>query len=155
VESRASRRARTAAREDAVLASSPAPAKISKGKASSPAPAETSKGKADKLDISSIRWMELHNEHNGKAVILTDLVKSRIGSSFPIIRCINTKDITAIGNWKCCILRKIMKETWEVLDMNERDNVDKDLDLEGDEGLIIIGGYTSKPQVMSMCVLSL
>ena len=66
VESRASRRARTAAREDAVLASSPAPAKISKGKASSPAPAETSKGKADKLDISSIRWMELHNERNGK-----------------------------------------------------------------------------------------
>jgi hypothetical protein len=32
-------------------------------------------------------------------------------------------------------LRKILKETWEVLDMNERDKVDKDLELKGDEGL--------------------
>ena len=79
--------------------------------------------------------MELQNERKGKDILLTDLVKARIGSSFAIIRCINTKDICDIGNWKCCILRKIMKETWEVLDMNERDKVDEDLDLKGDEGL--------------------
>ena len=97
-ETRALTRARKAVQEDAVLASSPAPAKTSKGKATSPAPA-----KSDKLDVSSIRWMELHNERNGKDGILTDLVKSWIGSSFAIIRCINTKDICAIENWKCGI----------------------------------------------------
>ena len=135
-ESRASRRARTAVRKDADLASSPDPAETrtgGKGKAD-----ETrmgGKGKADELDISPIRWMELLKERNGQDVRLTDLVKSRIGSSFPIIRCINTKDICAVENWKGCILRKIMKETWEVLDMNERDKVDEDLELNGDDGL--------------------
>ncbi len=66
-------RARKAVREDAVHASSPAPAKTSKGKATSPTPA-----KSDELDISSICWMELHNERNGKDVILTYLVLSEV-----------------------------------------------------------------------------
>jgi hypothetical protein len=73
--------------------------------------------------------MELQNARKGKEILLTELVNSRIGSSFAIIRCINTKDICDNGNWKCCILRKILKETWEVLDMNKRDKVDEDLEL--------------------------
>ena len=96
----------------------------------SPAPA-----KSNELDILSIRWMELQNARKGKEILLTELVNAQIGSSFAIIRCINTKDICDNGNWKCCILRKILKETWEVLDMNERDKVDEDLELKGDEGL--------------------
>ncbi len=57
-------RARKAVREDAVLASSPSPAKTSKGEATCPAPA-----KLDELDISSIRWMELQNERKGKEIL--------------------------------------------------------------------------------------
>ena len=76
--------------------------------------------------------MELHKQLNGKDVSLMDLIKLWVGLSFPIICCINTKDICTDKNWKSCILRKIMKETWEVLDMHERDKL-VNLDLMGDE----------------------
>jgi hypothetical protein len=41
-------------------------------------------------------------------------------------------------------LEKDYEENWEVLDMNERDKVDEDLDLEGDEGLRNIWGIYFK-----------
>jgi hypothetical protein len=69
-------RARKEAREDAVLTLTPAPAKAS----------NAVKGTINKLDISSIRWMELHNQQNGKEVLLTDLIGLRLGASFAIIR---------------------------------------------------------------------
>ena len=110
----------------------------------------TVKGTHNKLDISSIRWMELYNQQDGKEVLLTDLIGSRVGASFAIIRCINTKDICAIENWKCGIFRKIMKETWEVLDENERDKVDDDLELSGDDGLGNNWGLYFKARVKSL-----
>ena len=71
-------------------------------------PAETKKGKAcdDVIsacdnDIYSIRWMQLLAEHDPQEPVdLKELKSARIGSVFPIICCINNKDITnkAIGH---------------------------------------------------------
>jgi hypothetical protein len=60
---------------------------------------------------------------------------ARIGSVFPIICCISNKDITALENWESCILKKVWKEMWEVLDVHQNEKVEDDLELEGDDGL--------------------
>ncbi len=58
-----------------------------------------------------------------------------INSVFPIIYNTNNKDISDIANWAPCILRKVRKEQFEILDWNEQDKLDKDLDWDGDDGL--------------------
>jgi hypothetical protein len=54
---------------------------------------------------------------------------------FQIIYCTNNKDILDDSNWAPCILRKVCKEQYKVLDWHEMDKVDEDLDWEGDDGL--------------------
>jgi hypothetical protein len=54
---------------------------------------------------------------------------------FPIIYCTNNKDIFDDSNWAPCILRKVCKEQYKVLDRHEMDKVDEDLDWGGDDGL--------------------
>ena len=96
--------------------------------------------------------MELYNEHDGNKVILAELEKSRIRASYPIICCINTKDLNNISNWQPNILRKIRKETFEVLNMHERDKVGDDLDMNGDDGLTINWGmYLKYPSNEYVC----
>jgi ribosomal protein S17 len=68
-------------------------------------------------------------------VDLKELKSARFGSVFPIIRCINNKDITNTENWASCILKKVRKETWEVLNVHQNEKVEDDLDLVGDDGL--------------------
>ena len=63
------------------------------------------------------------------------IFRARIRSVFPIVRCINNKDINDAANWEPCILVKVRKETWEVLNVHQTDKVEDDLDLEGDDGL--------------------
>jgi hypothetical protein len=70
-----------------------------------------------------------------KPVDLSELKSARIRSVFPIVRCINNKDITNVANWEPCILVKVRKETWEVLNVHQTEKVEDDLDLEGDDGL--------------------
>ena len=54
---------------------------------------------------------------------------------FPIIYSINNKDITDDDNWAPCILIKVRKDQYEVLDVNGDLKVDKDIEWEGDDGL--------------------
>jgi len=98
-------------------------------------PPDAVKGDLAELDIAAIRWMELHRELDGNGLPLMAIAKSRIGTSFAVIRCINTKDVNDVSNWQPAILKKVMKETWEILDMHERDKVSEDLELDGDDGL--------------------
>jgi hypothetical protein len=54
---------------------------------------------------------------------------------FPIIYNINNKDITDDDNWAPCILIKVRKDQYEVLDVNGDLKVDEDIEWEGDDGL--------------------
>jgi hypothetical protein len=88
---------------------------------------------------AKVHWLELLKQHSNDfhflEVSLKHIVTGRIGESFPIIRCINNKDISDPDNWKACILKKIRNDQFEVLDIHEQDKEDEDIDLEGDDGL--------------------
>jgi hypothetical protein len=47
----------------------------------------------------------------------------------------NNKDISDAANWAPCILRKVRKDVFEILDTNEADKVGEDLDWNGEDGL--------------------
>ena len=77
-----------------------------------------------------------HLEHDHqKPVTLTELKKEQIGSVFSIVCCINNKNITSPENWESCILKKVQKDTWEVLNVHQNEKVEDDLDFKGDDGL--------------------
>jgi hypothetical protein len=82
-----------------------------------------------------ICWLELIDQRSCP-VKLQEILHSRVNSIFLIIYCTNSKDISDESNWAPCILRKIQKEQYEVLDMHKRDKVDEDLDWGGNEGLL-------------------
>jgi hypothetical protein len=46
---------------------------------------------------------------------MEELMQNLIGTVFPIIQCINNKDVTNPDNWEPCILKKERKDTYEVL----------------------------------------
>ena len=92
------------------------------------------KSSNDDLMHPSIRWLELTNERTGP-ITLDEMRCAPINSVFPIIYNTNNKDITDINNWAPCILRKIRKQQFEILDHNEQDKVDEDLDWDGDDVL--------------------
>jgi hypothetical protein len=95
------------------------------------------KGKTCDIDVTKVIWMQLIAERDPlkPPVDLSELKSARIRSVFPIVRCINNKDITNVANWEPCILVKVRKETWEVLNVHQTEKVEDDLDLEGDDGL--------------------
>jgi hypothetical protein len=82
-----------------------------------------------------ICWLELIDE-NDNPVELEEMLHARVNSVFPIIYCTNNKDIFDDSNWAPCILRKVCKEQYKVLDWHEMDKVDKDHDWGGDDGLL-------------------
>jgi len=55
---------------------------------------------------------------------------------FPIIYNTDNKDITDDNNWAPCILIKVRKNQYEVLDVNGDLKVDEDIEWEGDDGLL-------------------
>jgi hypothetical protein len=85
----------------------------------------------------SNRWLELYEERDGpdRPVFLPKIQNSRLGAMFPIIYCINNKDITDDDNWAPCILIKVRKDQYKVLDVNGDLKMDEDLEWEGDDGL--------------------
>jgi len=96
----------------------------------------TTKSKTCDIDANSVIWMQLIAERDPqKPVDLSELKSARIHSVFPIVRCINNKDINNAANWEPCILVKVRTETWEVLNVHQTDKVEDDLDLKGDDGL--------------------
>jgi hypothetical protein len=95
-----------------------------------------SEGKQAGEDTSPyVCWLELIEEHDDP-VDLGEMSHERVNSVFPIIYCTNNKNITDDANWAPCILRKVRKEQYEVLDRQEQDKIDKDLDWGGDDGLL-------------------
>jgi hypothetical protein len=78
-------------------------------------------------------WLELIDER-ADPVDLDEMSRARVNSVFPIIYCTNNKNITDDSNWAPCILRKVRKEEYEVLDRQEQDKIE-DLDWEGNDGL--------------------
>ncbi len=141
---RNAKRAKTSALENAVIGNCVAES----GKQDNITPAKkTSNGKtgdAD-LDLTSVCWIELIADHDPqKPVDLTEMKSAWIGSVFLIVLCINNKDITAMENWESCILKKVRKETWEVLNVHQNEKVEDDLELEGDDGLKNTSGLCYK-----------
>ena len=85
----------------------------------------------------SNRWLELFEERDehDRPVSLPEIQNSNLRMMFPIIYCINNKDITVDENWAPCILIKVRKDQYEVLDVNGDIKVDEDIEWEGDNGL--------------------
>jgi hypothetical protein len=94
-----------------------------------------------------IRWLELIDEHDN-LVELEEMLHARVSSVFPIIYCTNNKDIFDDSNWAPCILRKVRKEGYEVLDWHEMDKVDKDLDWGGADDLLALWSMYYKYSTM-------
>ena len=97
--------------------------------------ASPSEGKnRDEREVtSSTRWLEMMD--NRDRLELEEIAHARVNSVFPIIYCTNNKDINDIANWAPCILRKVRKEQYEVLDQHEQDQLEDDLPWGGDDGL--------------------
>jgi len=72
-----------------------------------------------------------------RPVSLPEIQKSKLRTMFPIIYNTNNKDITGDNNWAPCILIKVRKNQYEVLDVNGDLNgdlkVDEDIKWEGDD----------------------
>jgi hypothetical protein len=103
--------------------------------AMSPSLVETPPGWKTVGDVeSSTCWMELINNHENP-VTMEELIQAKLKTLFPIIRHINNKDITNPENWQPCILMKVCKESYEVLNIHKEDKVEDDLDWGGDDGL--------------------
>jgi hypothetical protein len=102
-------------------------------------PPNDSAGQSKSGDGNNIsnRWLELYNERDGpdRPVSLLEIQKATLRAMFPIIYCINNKDITDDDNWAPCILIKVRKDQYEVLDVNGDLKVDEDIEWEGDDGL--------------------
>ncbi len=93
-----------------------------------------SEGKVAGEDTSPyVCWLELIEERDDP-VDLDEISHAHVNSVFPIIYCTNNKNIMNDANWAPCILRKVRKEQYEVLDRQKQDKIDKDLDWGGDDG---------------------
>jgi hypothetical protein len=94
-----------------------------------------SEGKEAGEDTSPyVCWLELIEGHE-HPVDLDEMSHACVNSIFPIIYCTNNKNIMDDANWAPCILWKVRKEQYEVLDMQEQSKIDEDLDWGGDDGL--------------------
>ncbi len=103
--------------------------------AMSPSLVETPPGQKTVQDVeTSTRWMELINNHEDP-VTMEELIQAQLKTLFPIIRCINNNNITNPENWQPCILKKVCKKSYEVLNIDETDKVEDNLDWGGDDGL--------------------
>jgi hypothetical protein len=128
-ESRKIKRLKTSALRTAIIGNS------MENTATSPTTTKT-KSKTCDIDVNLVIWMQLIAERDPQIPVdLSELKSARIRSVFPIVRCINNKDINDVANWEPCILVKVRTETWEVLNVHQTDKVEDDLDLEGDDGL--------------------
>jgi hypothetical protein len=111
---------------------------------------------AEGTNISN-RWLELYKERDGpeRPVSLTEIKEAKIRAMFPIMYNINNKDITDDDNWAPCILIKVRKDQYEVLDVNGDLKVDEDIEWEGDDGLLttwtMYHKYPSTTFVDSFC----
>jgi hypothetical protein len=83
--------------------------------------------KSDGLDEVSNHWIKLIRDRK-IPVVKVEMQKAKIGEFFPIIRCINSKDIRNPANFAAYILRKVQLGLFEVLDTNLTNKVEEDLE---------------------------
>ena len=93
--------------------------------------------KSDVTESITNRWLELYDERQAanRPVVRSEFTTAPLRSFFPIIYVVNNKDIADDDNWAPCLLSKIRKEQFEMLDTNGEQKVDADVEWEGDEGL--------------------
>jgi hypothetical protein len=75
-----------------------------------------------------VYWLDLIDQQQ-HLVQLQHMSSATLNSVFPIMYCFNNKDISDDSNWAPCILRKIRKEQYEVLDMYD-DTLKAQIDLD-------------------------
>ncbi len=86
-------------------------------------------------DLPYNHWLDLINERN-RPVELSEVSHARVNKVFPIVYCTNTKNIDDEDDWVPCILSKIQKDQYQVLDTNKDLKLEKDvLHWGGDDGL--------------------
>jgi hypothetical protein len=113
------------------------------------------KGKTTGDTPPYVYWIDLIDWQEGP-VELKHISSAKLNSVFPIIYCINNKDILDDTNWAQCILRKVRKDQYEVLDMyDDTLKAQEDLDWGGDGGLSSSWGmyykYPSETFVNAVC----
>ena len=78
----------------------------------------------------SNRWIELI-EARKNAVVRPEIEKATNGSLFPLISRIDSK-----GNqWQACIVKKLDSDLFEVFNADMMENLEDDIDWDGDDGL--------------------
>jgi hypothetical protein len=105
---------------------------------------ETSPGGLKSTDGVYNRWLEIYDERASVVVELEDIQRARVRALFPIMYCINNKDITKDSNFVPCILHKVRKEQYELLNATEDHKLDDDIDWGGDDGLANCWGMYCK-----------
>ena len=80
------------------------------------------------------QWTELIKDQK-ISIGTMEMRNAKIGAFFPILCCINNKDVLDPNIFKPCILRKVESSLFEVLDTNLSDKVEEDLEWDGDDGL--------------------
>ena len=89
-------------------------------------------------------WFNLIDQQQDP-VKLKHISSVKLNSVFPIIYCINNKDILDNKNWAPCILRKVHKEQYKVLDMyDDTLKAQEDLDWGEDDGRSALWGMYYK-----------
>jgi hypothetical protein len=95
------------------------------------------------------RWIELINEcktKNKAPLQLSEITRARVDTPFPIIYCTDPdKEFNNDKDWKPCVLKKIGRELYEVLDANKEPFVIKEeIEYDGDDGLSSLWGSAIK-----------
>jgi IS30 family transposase len=95
------------------------------------------------------RWLELIDKRRAKnkpSLELSEVSRARVNTLFPIVYC--TDHHNQFDNdryWHPCILKKVGRELYEVLDANEdQKSVKEELEFTGEEGLRYLWGLVYK-----------
>jgi hypothetical protein len=81
------------------------------------------------------RWLELYDKRD-QPVNLDVLKRARLNTAFPIIYCINKKDITNDINFAPVIIRKVRKEQYKMMNIDDDFQLLEDVEWGGDDGLL-------------------
>ena len=96
------------------------------------------KRKSPEYDKSSSgsRWLELVNERAPRPPTNEDMVKACIGDEFACVTNLDQKSMMDKSQWRRCVLRKVKKDLWEVLDESATELLKEVPDIVGeDEGV--------------------
>ncbi|KAL3783884.1 hypothetical protein HJC23_007989 [Cyclotella cryptica] len=80
--------------------------------------------------------MELVNERKPRPPTNEDMLKAQIGDEFACVTNLDQKSMMDKSQWRRCVVRKVKKDLWEVLDESAMELLKEVLDIVGeDEGV--------------------